>query len=397
MSKPHATPTVLHSIAASLLVGLTGCLSPNGGEMTTNVNLSSETGGIDSSGGSEAGGSTRGDIMTTTEDPDTTEPVQSESSESSASASSSDETTGPPPIGCGDGVMQGEEECDDGENNANDAACTANCTMARCGDSFVRKGVETCDDGVNDGAYGGCAVNCKALAPYCGDGVVQSDYEECDEADPHNCIAANCTYATSCKEILAAAPDDPVVLDGAYWIKPPDKEKIKVLCDMDADGGGYTFLKVSLKESEAKVNASQAEGMCKAYGMHLLVPRSPAHAAAAVAMATSTLLVPVGGGTVKAQLDYMKILGIYPVTEGKSCVGEPLNSDLCDEWKATGEAFWVTGDVLPGLPGTNNCLKCSNAYYWKEDGKLDFYETPYLDGLGPETWRFMCDVGDKLP
>ena len=52
MSKPHATPTVLHSIAASLLVGLTGCLSPNGGEMTTNVNLSSETGGIDSSGGS---------------------------------------------------------------------------------------------------------------------------------------------------------------------------------------------------------------------------------------------------------------------------------------------------------------------------------------------------------
>lgn len=397
MSKPHATPTVLHSISAALLVALTGCLSPNGGEMTTNVNLSSETGGIDSSGGSEAGGSTRGDIMTTTEDPDTTEPVQSESSESSASASSSDDTTGPPPIGCGDGVMQGEEECDDGDKNANDAACTANCTMARCGDMLVHKGVETCDDGVNDGAYGGCAVDCSALAPYCGDGVVQGDYETCDEIDTKNgCIANTCKWAKSCKEIREGLPDDPEVVDDVYWIKPLDT-KIKVLCDMDADGGGYTFLKVSLSEQGAKLNAYQAEGMCKTYGMQLLVPRSPAHAAAAVAMAKSTALVPVGTGSVKSQLDYLRILGIYPVTEGKSCVGAPLNSVDCKEWKATGATFWVTDEATQGLPGTNNCLKCSNAYYWNEDGTLDSYETPYLDGLGPETWRFMCDVGDKLP
>ena len=67
------------------------------------------------------------------------------------------------------------------------------------------------------------------------------------------------------------------------------------------------------------------------------------------------------------------------------------------EWKAAGTKYWVTDMPVPGLPGTKNCVKCSNAYYWKDDGTLDFYETPYLDGLGADTYRFMCDVGDKLP
>lgn len=401
MSKPQATPEVLRSITASLLATLavaTGaCLSPDGGEKTTDVNLTGETGGSASSSSSGAsGGSTLDGIMTTTDDPDTTTTAQSESSGSSTSEGTSGSTTGTP-IGCGDGVINGDEECDDEDSNADDAACTSKCRLAKCGDMLVQKGVEVCDDGLNDGAYGGCAADCKDLAPYCGDAKIQDAYEACDDPNPKTgCVASTCKFARSCKEIRDGAPDDPEVIDGVYTIKPLD-EKINVLCDMDADGGGYTFLKVALAEPGVKSNAEQAEAECKKYGMHLLVPRSPDHATAAVAMAMSTALVPVGGGQTKSKLDYMSLLGIYPVKENESCVGMPLNSDMCKQWKATGTTFWVTDTPINGQPGTKNCLKCSNAYYWKGDGSLDYYETFYNGGTGPETYRFMCDVGDKLP
>lgn len=398
MSKPQAAPEVLRSITASVIAVLalsaSGCLSPNGGEMTTNVNLSSETGGPDSTSGSEAEGSTRGDIMTTTEDPDTTVPVHESTDASASETSSGSETTTPGPH-CGDGVMQEDEECDLGPENADDGMCSTTCHLAKCGDGKVQKG-EQCDDGVNDGAYGGCVTDCSARAPHCGDGVLQGDYEECDEADPHDCLAASCKYATSCKQIREAAPDDPGVLDGVYWIKPADKDKLKVLCDMDADGGGYTFLKVAVPEMGAKVNAQMAEGLCKTYGMQLLVPRSKEHLAASVVMAKSTALVPVGGGNVKSGFDYISILGIYPVTENKSCVGKPLTNQTCPEWKATGVSYWVSDTPINGQPGLNNCLKCSNAYSWNGDGTLDYFETFYNGGIGPETYHFICDTGDKL-
>ena len=400
MSKPQATPEVLRSYTASLLATLAvctgGCLSPNGGEMTTNVNLSSETGGIDASSGSGSG-STFSEIMTTTEDPDTTPHSESSHSDSSDTTGVSSDTTGVV-VGCGDGVLDTvTEECDFGTGNADDAACTSDCKMARCGDKLVQKGVEKCDDGFNDGAYGGCATDCTALAPFCGDGQVQDAYEACDEADTKNgCIASTCKWAKSCKEIREGLPDDPEVTDGVYTIKPLDA-KIKVLCDMDADGGGYTFLKVAVPEMGAKVNAQAAEAMCKSYGMQLLVPRSPAHVMASVMMAKSTLLVPVGMGTTKSGLDYMSILGIYPVTENKSCVGKPLTNKTCPEWKATGVTYWVSDTPFDGQPGLKNCLKCSNAYSWKDDGTLDYFETFYNGGIGPETHHFMCDAGDKLP
>ncbi|MFH2005679.1 MAG: hypothetical protein ABI333_03720, partial [bacterium] len=37
---------------------------------------------------------------------------------------------------------------------------------------------EACDDGVNNGAYGGCNSDCLSLAPYCGDGTINTSYGE---------------------------------------------------------------------------------------------------------------------------------------------------------------------------------------------------------------------------
>ncbi|MBN2715148.1 MAG: hypothetical protein JXX14_04785, partial [Deltaproteobacteria bacterium] len=50
---------------------------------------------------------------------------------------------------------------------------------------------EECDDGENDGGYGECGENCK-LGPFCGDGILQKDREQCDpgiDPDcPNNCF-----------------------------------------------------------------------------------------------------------------------------------------------------------------------------------------------------------------
>ena len=59
-------------------------------------------------------------------------------------------------------------------------AAPSQCTPT-CGDGIVSIG-EECDDGKNKntGGYGGCTADCK-LGPYCGDGIVDPDHEDCDD------------------------------------------------------------------------------------------------------------------------------------------------------------------------------------------------------------------------
>jgi len=58
-----------------------------------------------------------------------------------------------------------------------------------CGDGILTLG-EQCDDGVNAGGYGKCAPGC-VLTEYCGDGVVQSPPEDCDDGNRVNGDACN--------------------------------------------------------------------------------------------------------------------------------------------------------------------------------------------------------------
>ncbi|MBI1826253.1 MAG: DUF4215 domain-containing protein [Planctomycetes bacterium] len=83
---------------------------------------------------------------------------------------------------CGDGVVQGGEQCDDGNANDNDA-CTNACTIARCGDGIVQTGVEECDDG-NLNNNDACTNSC--VLARCGDGIVQSGVEQCDDSNAND-------------------------------------------------------------------------------------------------------------------------------------------------------------------------------------------------------------------
>ncbi|MEP7125972.1 MAG: DUF4215 domain-containing protein [Byssovorax sp.] len=63
-----------------------------------------------------------------------------------------------PPYGCGDGVVDAGEQCDDGNDDPTDG-CLPSCKLARCGDGLVQAGVEQCDDGNTQGKDG-CSATC---------------------------------------------------------------------------------------------------------------------------------------------------------------------------------------------------------------------------------------------
>ncbi|MEZ4427433.1 MAG: DUF4215 domain-containing protein [Nannocystaceae bacterium] len=131
------------------------------------------------------------DPTTETTDPttDSTDPT-TETTDSGVTESDTD----PAPV-CGDGVVEGGEQCDDG-NMFNGDGCLDDCTPASCGDGFVWMGMEQCDDG-NMQNGDGCLDTCVPAS--CGDGFIWMGMEECDDGNLENtdgcldsCLMATC-------------------------------------------------------------------------------------------------------------------------------------------------------------------------------------------------------------
>jgi len=138
---------------------------------------------------------------TSTDDP-TEEPTMDSTEEPTTEAPTTDDPTEDPAL-CGNGIVEGNEPCDDG-NDEDDDACLADCVAAECGDGIVWSGVESCDDAnnVDDDA---CSNNCAPSS--CGDGVIQAG-EECDDANLENtdactnaCQPASCGDGITWKDI----------------------------------------------------------------------------------------------------------------------------------------------------------------------------------------------------
>ncbi len=102
---------------------------------------------------------------------------------------------------CGDFLMEGPEECDDG-NVVGEDGCAADCSL-ECGNA-VLNGIEECDDGNRadgDGCAGACVVEqCFACA---GEPSVctADDGGACDDADP-------CTVGETCLATVCAGGGD---------------------------------------------------------------------------------------------------------------------------------------------------------------------------------------------
>jgi cysteine-rich repeat protein len=91
--------------------------------------------------------------------------------------------------GCGNGILEDGEICDDG-NLVNTDACTDVCRSAACGDGATRTdieegqpGYEACDDNnvLNTDA---CTNDCRPAA--CGDGHVQAGVDGCDDGNQND-------------------------------------------------------------------------------------------------------------------------------------------------------------------------------------------------------------------
>ncbi|MEM6991022.1 MAG: DUF4215 domain-containing protein [Myxococcota bacterium] len=121
-------------------------------------------GGDDADGGGQTGATPTGGGDTsagsdgTPGDPDGAGTAGGDTTEGSALDTGGDETGLFPGV-CGDGVLNLDEDCDDG-NFDNTDDCTEHCLAPACGDGFVQpSNNETCDDG-NQTEGDGCNADC---------------------------------------------------------------------------------------------------------------------------------------------------------------------------------------------------------------------------------------------
>ncbi|MCA9634475.1 MAG: DUF4215 domain-containing protein, partial [Myxococcales bacterium] len=180
-------------VVGIFLAALSGCAGDDGREdptattgQTTNAWTTTSTStstGTEGSTGDTSGGSGDASSGTSTGSTDTTGSTGPETSG----------TTSSEPV-CGDGVVEGDEECDDANQDDTDA-CLTSCLVATCGDGVVQAGVEDCDDA---GESAACNDDCTASA--CGDGKVNQSAGEVCDGDVENGVCDDTCAGVVCAD-----------------------------------------------------------------------------------------------------------------------------------------------------------------------------------------------------
>ena len=126
---------------------------------------------------------------------------------------------------CGDGIVTAPEQCDDGNavnGDGCDATCRFSCAMdAQCIDADVCNGTERCDtvahrcvagaraaDGTRCGTYQLCRTG-RCVMGACGDALVSSPEEQCDDGNAVNGDGCETTCRFSCAMDSQCADPEP--------------------------------------------------------------------------------------------------------------------------------------------------------------------------------------------
>ncbi|MEZ4452770.1 MAG: hypothetical protein R3B09_25135 [Nannocystaceae bacterium] len=170
-----ASDTAGESSSGSITASDSVTVTASGTESDTASTSMSGTGTASASSSTTAGeteGTSASTSMSGTAS--TTGPTTSESStatDSSTTMMASTTNTGTDtdvPPGCGNGVIDPGEECDDGPANGPGEACKANCVADACGDGDKGPN-EECDEGAMNGPDGGCSAMCTINPSACGE------------------------------------------------------------------------------------------------------------------------------------------------------------------------------------------------------------------------------------
>ena len=189
-----------------------------------------------------------------TSDTPTTEPVDPTTGPVDPTTDTGDESsTGPAPAVCGDGSVDGDEQCDDANDNDGDA-CTNACTLAVCGDGVTGPG-ESCDDG-NQVDDDDCTNACGPAS--CGDAKIQTG-EECDDGNPDDTDAC----ISSCK--LAICGDGFVQADTEACddANADDTDACLVGCKLATCGDGFVQAGVEDCDDANMSDLDACTAMCK--------------------------------------------------------------------------------------------------------------------------------------
>ena len=112
------------------------------------------------------------------------------------------------PRSCGDGMLQPDEECDQGPSNDDHGECTKSCTIAKCGDGYIQ-GDEVCD------APEVGAVDCSYWGFSNGELSCAQDCQGVDNSTCEGCTDENCIPFGACDEMHACASGDNCVSVGS--------------------------------------------------------------------------------------------------------------------------------------------------------------------------------------
>lgn len=165
----------------------------------------------------------------------------------------SDGTTGLPlyiargasvtPIACGDGVTQGDEECDDGNLVSGDG-CSATCRIEQCGNDVVDPPLEECDGTADAACPGQCnppggPLQCTCqTGGECGDGVLEAG-EDCDPPGTVTCPPGSPAGAFLVCNSDCTCPEPPVCGDGVLQVGEDCDPPGSITCPPGSPAGAF--------------------------------------------------------------------------------------------------------------------------------------------------------------